>query len=86
MPCHHLCNDPLFLVLICNHYFIKLIKWWIFYELFELNYNSILEFTESEQLDKNIVMGIFVNFRKFWGQNANKQKFPKEPINGAIFG
>ena len=31
-------------------------------------------------------MGIFVNFRKFWGQNANKQKFPKEPINGAIFG
>ena len=54
--------------------------------MFELNYNSILEFTESEQLDKNIVMGIFVNFRKFWGQNTNKQKFPKEPINGAIFG
>ena len=47
--------------------------------MFELNYNSILEFTESEQLDKNIIMGIFVNFRKFWGQNANKQKFPKEP-------
>ena len=44
--------------------------------MFELNYNSILEFTESEQLDKNIVMGIFVNFKKAWCQNTNKQNSP----------
>ena len=53
--------------------------------MFELNYNSILEFTESEQLDKNIVMGIFVNFRKFWGQNTNKQKIPQGALKMAPY-
>ena len=52
---------------------------------FELNYNSILEFTKSEQLNKNIVMGIFVNFRKFGVQLQISKISPWSPINGDIY-